>query len=151
MKSTLSFKHYDVIETVYRFNPGSELEEEDVTPDLNLKINYLEENRKKAALIFSVELGDPELGDNSFYIKATIVGIFYLSSDEDEEIPDEFIDHMYKKNALAILYPYMRSLISDLTSKGSENPIILPPINIGAIVEEQDLIIEEYSAEDTII
>ncbi|SET83728.1 preprotein translocase subunit SecB [Oceanobacillus limi] len=151
MNSTLSFNQYDVIETVYKFNPTIDLESENVSPDLSLRINYFDETRQKAVLFFEIELGDEQLKGNSFYVRAVIAGIFSIKTeDEDEdELSDDFIDHMYKKNALAILYPYMRSLVSDLSSKGSESPIILPPINIGALVDKKDLAIEEYSMQES--
>lgn len=41
-------------------------------------------------------------------------------------------------NAVAILFPYVRSLISDLTSKGSDDPIILPPINVNSMLENDN-------------
>jgi len=31
------------------------------------------------------------------------------------------------------LFPYLRSIVSDITSKGSDTPIILPTINIVAL------------------
>lgn len=142
MESILSFKHYDVLETIYRYNPTIDLETEDVMPELSLQVNYFDEQRTKAVLIFGIELGDPDLEENSFYIKAKVAGMFTLKVDESEST--EFVDDMYRKNAVAILYPYMRSLVSDLSSKGSEEPIILPPINVAAMIEDNERITENY-------
>jgi|SRR5690625_1765754 len=142
MNSILSFDSYSVIESIYRHNPFVDLETEDVSPNFKLKIKYENEERRNAALFLTTELGDKELGENSFYIKATILGVFSL--ERDDEVSEEFVNHMYRKNALAILYPYMRSLVSDLSSKGDEIPIILPPINIGAMAEDKNIITEEY-------
>lgn len=140
MKSILSFKRYDVLETVYKFNPINNLEAEEVIPEFNLKINYKDIEKTEAILIFSIELGDEKLENNSFYIRATISGLFSLEIEEiDSSLDDKekFIKDMYCKNALAILFPYMRSLVSDLSSKGSEPaPILLPPINISAVIDE---------------
>lgn len=41
-----------------------------------------------------------------------------------------------KVNGVTILFPYLRSLVSDLTSKGSEPPIILPTINVAEMVKD---------------
>jgi len=141
MKSILSFKQYDVIETIYKYDPSNKLESENVSPELSLKIQYQDQERETAVLLFSIELGDPQLKDNSFYIKVVISGMFSIRA--DGELSKEDIDHMYKKNALAILYPYIRSLVSDLSSKGSETPIILPPINVEAMVDNGFVSIEE--------
>ncbi|HDV6065568.1 TPA: protein-export chaperone SecB, partial [Staphylococcus pseudintermedius] len=40
--------------------------------------------------------------------------------------------------AIAILFPYLRSLISDVTSKGSRAPIILPPINVHEFLDNAE-------------
>lgn len=146
MNSILSFKQYDVIETIYRFNPALDLESEDVTPKLSLKINFNDEKKQSAILMFTIEMGDKELKNNSFYVKAMIAGFFSLEIDEfeTETETEAIIKHMYTKNALSILFPYMRSLISDLSSKGNEPPIVLPPMNIAAMVDDKDVSIEEY-------
>ncbi|WP_449354271.1 hypothetical protein ACUL41_13395 [Virgibacillus natechei] len=95
MEANLSFNNYNVIETIYKFNPESSLESEDVTTDFSLKIVYEDNERQNAALYFTVELGDFQLNQNSFYTKAVIVGHFSINA--DEEVSAAFIDHMYKK------------------------------------------------------
>lgn len=144
MKSILSFERYDVLETIYRCNPNWNSESENVNPQFSLKINYKDEKRESALLLFSIFMGDKKLEDNSFFVKATIGGSFSLKINDEERDNNEMIEHMYQKNALSILYPYMRSLVSDLSSKGSEPPLVLPPINIAAMVDKKDVSIEEY-------
>src|SRR5690625_1824610 len=146
MKAILSFDHFDVVETVFKYNPFESLESEEVSPSFQLKIKHKDKERTEAALIFYTELGDQELKENSFYIKTAVIGVFSLETQDDVE--EGFKDTMYKKNALAILYPYVRSLISDLSSKGSLDPIRLPPINIAAMVENNNLITEQYNEDD---
>ncbi|TMN21925.1 protein-export chaperone SecB [Lentibacillus cibarius] len=145
MESILSFDDYDVIESIYYHNPYIDLESENVSPDFKLNIKYGDKERTEAALFFSIELGDKSFEENSFYLKATILGVFSIGNIDDTN--EEFVDHLYKKNSLAILYPYMRSLVSDVSSKGGDLPIILPPINVGAMAEKQDFITEEYDNE----
>ncbi|MGJ9384140.1 protein-export chaperone SecB [Salipaludibacillus sp. CF4.18] len=144
MKSSLSFNNYNILETIYRYDPFNKLEEEDVSPSFSLNIKYEDETCAKAILILKTELGDKALEDNSFYLKAVIIGFFSLEI--GDEAQEGFIENMYRKNALAILYPYMRSLVSDLSSKGNETPIILPPINVGAMMEKEGEIKVEYSS-----
>lgn len=147
MKSILSFDYYDVLETVYKHNPifeESNGEEMSITPSFNLNIKYKDKKRTEATLLFTTELGDEGLQKYPFYIKACILGVFSLEI-KDQEDENTIINNMYKKNAVAILYPYMRSLVSDLSSKGNEMPLILPPINVGAMIENEELITEEYS------
>lgn len=42
-------------------------------------------------------------------------------------------------NSCAVLFPYVRSALTDVTSKGEHNPIILPTINFYAFIEHSDM------------
>lgn len=44
-------------------------------------------------------------------------------------------DALLKKNTLAILFPYLRSQISIVTAQPNFAPIVLPPININAVLD----------------
>ncbi|WP_083599506.1 protein-export chaperone SecB [Caloranaerobacter azorensis] len=37
-----------------------------------------------------------------------------------------------------MLFPYLRSLITTITANAGVKPIILPPININALLEEKE-------------
>lgn len=42
-------------------------------------------------------------------------------------------------NGSAILFPYLRSILTDITSKSDHNPIILPTINFHKFIENRDM------------
>lgn len=42
-----------------------------------------------------------------------------------------------EKNTIAIMFPYIRSYISIMTTQPGMNPIVLPPMNIVAMVNDQ--------------
>ena len=42
------------------------------------------------------------------------------------------------KNAIAILYPYVRALISTYTANANINPLILPAINVNKLIENSE-------------
>lgn len=95
-------------------------------------------------MIFSIQFGDESLIEQPLFIKVRVKGLFSIKSDKDE-ISEEMVNQLYKKNSLAILFPYLRSLVTDLSSKGSEMPIILPTINIVSLIESENLIKESYN------
>lgn len=144
LKSVLSFEHFDVLETIYKCNPFKEDENKELSPIFKLDIKYNDSKKSEAALILSIELGDNELNEFVFYLRAVIVGVFSLEIDENEENKEKLIEDMYKKNSVAILYPYLRSIVTDISSKGSKEPIMLPTINIAAMMEREDLITETF-------
>ncbi|WP_154840627.1 protein-export chaperone SecB [Clostridium paraputrificum] len=71
-----------------------------------------------------VEIYDTKSSD--FKISAVVVGIFKSKG--------EFL----QKNAMAILFPYVRSFLTTLTAQSGIKPIILPPINFNALLEASD-------------
>lgn len=146
MNAILSFDHYDVLETIYRFNPLDGNDHHEYSPKFDVRIKYENQEKTSALVIFSIEFGDEKLDKHPLYIKAKVVGFFSIEVD-DEEITEETINMLYKKNALAILFPYLRSLITDLSSKGSEMPVMLPTINIAALIENENIIKESIHEE----
>ena len=44
--------------------------------------------------------------------------------------------HLNEKNTIAIMFPYIRSHISTITSEPGMMPIVLPPINIAAMLKD---------------
>lgn len=139
MKAVLQFKDFHVLETVYKNNPFKAIDEEiNIQPKIFYKLAVDPNNIRQANVFLGIELGDSHLRDINFYVKVRIVGIFEIVSGM-AELDEEKIIRFYKINAVAILFPYLRSLVSDLTSKGSEAPIILPTMNIAAMINENEL------------
>ncbi len=40
------------------------------------------------------------------------------------------------RNGSAILFPYLRSIVTDITSKGKHSPIVLPTLNFYKLIED---------------
>ncbi len=57
---------------------------------------------------------------------------------DKEGIEDTVADQLIKLNTVAIIFPFIRSQISLLTTQPGMTPIILPPININALMESQE-------------
>ena len=46
---------------------------------------------------------------------------------------------LVERNAISIMFPYLRSYITTLTSVPGMQPIVLPPINIAAMLEDEQM------------
>ena len=68
-----------------------------------------------------------------FTMKVTITGKFKLKDWESKDNID-FI----KTNAVAIVYPFLRSLVATITSNANIPSYILPVFNIAAFFEKED-------------
>ena len=150
MKAVLQFKDYHVVETIYKFDPYFEednveednveednVEEDnvDIKPRILFKLSVNNDNNKEAIVGLGIEFGDIEMKNAPIYVKARVLGEFVINEME-QDLSEEQIIAFYKRNGVAILFPYLRSLVSDLTSKGSETPIIIPTMNVAAMVNK---------------
>lgn len=135
MDSSLQFNKFKVLEMKYIRNLQSEEPNgEKLEPLFEVNIGTKEDDINKAVVNLSVEIGDE---DTSYeYVYVEILGFFEFNN-RDNFQPEE-IKNFYKVNGTAILFPYLRTLVSDLTSKGDESPIILPTINVNAFFEDEN-------------
>ena len=59
------------------------------------------------------------------------VGLFRV-----EKVDKETYDQLIKSNTVAIMFPYIRSQVSLLTTQPGIQPIMIPTMNINALIEE---------------
>ena len=72
----------------------------------------------------------------SLYIKVECVGIFELKNIEYLSVEEK--DYLIKRNTVAIMYPFIRSQVSLLTTQPGVAPIMIPLIDVDSLVEEQE-------------
>ena len=96
--------------------------------DISFK-HEMEINDKKYDVILSTSISN---SDKTLNLFIKLIGTFYF--DDTIAIDDKLKDSLIKKNAVAILFPYMRSQITLLTSQPDMTPVILPPININELL-----------------
>lgn len=70
--------------------------------------------------------------DKLFEVRVVLVGNFEIAA----EFPKEQRDILIQKNTVAIMFPYVRSQVTLITSQPGMEPIIIPPININALIEK---------------
>ncbi|KAF3299943.1 MULTISPECIES: protein-export chaperone SecB [Lactobacillales] len=136
---TIKFNNYLIDRFNYARNNEYELKEGNVaiTPDFSAKIYYTD---SRAIVEISVEIND-KIDASPFVLDVTVSGFFELVGSETEDDDQHDFKQMLSSNALAILYPYVRSLVSDLTLRTNEFPALtLPVINFVEIVNEEDKI-----------
>ncbi|MGO1134202.1 protein-export chaperone SecB [Bacillus subtilis] len=137
MRSILQFTDYHVTEINYKFDPFEDIEEVALKPAFTFGLDFADDEKNNALITLGIEIGDPDFEGNYFYVKCEIKGEFTIHSDDEELTEAEKID-FYKINGVSILYPYLRSLVSDVSSKGSETPIILPTMNVAKMIADYE-------------
>lgn len=99
----------------------------------NISIND-EENKANIELIF-ILWDKPERENYPFRIEINIVGTFSADDDMDRL---QF-EKMCKYNGTAILFPYLRSALTDITKISNFGPpVVLPSININNLLKQEE-------------
>ncbi|MCI5588500.1 MAG: protein-export chaperone SecB [Lachnospiraceae bacterium] len=129
-KSVLQFKEYIVKNINFECN----LEYDNAEP-IDVKIDMdasFDINHEDMAVILKVDIfNDQDKKKYPFSMNLEIVGYFSVSG-ENAAIEN------FKSNAVAILYPYARALVSTYTSNANIAPLILPTINVNQFLKNKE-------------
>lgn len=94
--------------------------------DINKEVEY---NNNSMNLLVIVDVFKNEI-NAPFELSLAIRGIFEFSENiEDKEI--------FEKNAMAILFPYIRNIITNITSMSGFPPLIIPTLNINKFYQNK--------------
>lgn len=104
---------------------------EDISDDVEFGIEpngIFEEDNKMFILTLNVLVKDKK---SSLEVKMTVTGKFeYETNDIQELVP------YLGFNAPAIMFPYIRAYITNITALGGMSPIILPTLNMESVGKE---------------
>ena len=91
------------------------------------KINFTREIKAGSNNEFMVSLQANITDENDMMeLHIRVIGEFRCELDDRDPLRDGFVN----KNSIAILFPYLRSQISLVTTQPDIPPIVLPPMNI---------------------
>lgn len=133
--SSLRFENYITKKLNFRLN---ELYKMDNELELALKFNHelqLDYEEKKAILVLDCILFEDSIENNyPFELEISLLGFFKFDTDLNE---GEIIN-LLEVNGTAILFPYLRSIITTTTSTLGITPIIIPTMNIYRMLKEKE-------------
>lgn len=117
----LRFYKYEIDKIIYETNKKFDISREaETVPKFAFHYVFSPENKKKCNIIIGIKYEEEE--NHPFLMNLVIRGFFEIS------------ERKFLNNAFAILFPYLRSVITDIT-KASLIPIILPTINVQNLLE----------------
>lgn len=133
MKADLRFKDYIVNNIEFRNNVSFVEKPVEIDFDINSEVNFI--NESEFLLGIEVELfREAEKNNYPFNFKVEIIGSFEIECDDEDKK-----NILSEQNSVAILFPYVRALISTYTSASNVVPIILPPINVVKYLQNKKL------------
>ncbi len=72
---------------------------------------------------------DGDIANATYKLTVEIAGRFVCNGEWEAK---------WETNAIAIMFPYLRSMVSMITSSSSREPIILPTMNVAKLFEKID-------------
>ena len=130
--SVLKYKSY-VVEKIEFLNNDNFLAQDE---GIELKFDFdadfdMDERSNDMAVILQCHIFEnAEANNYPFEMNVVLKGYFEIEGSHNNI-------ERFKSNALAILFPYLRALISSFTANANVAPIILPAININAFLDSK--------------
>ncbi len=95
---------------------------------VEFKTNDIKQQKQVWNLKFNINIFEG-LEDAPFSMNVEISGFFELAGEDDIT--------RYEANAIAIMYPYLRAIVSTYTASANVSPVILPAINVNAMLKRK--------------
>lgn len=122
-ESLLSLKKIEIVESSFRKKDTSL---KNLELGIQVKHSIKKLNETDYEIFLSVTVTDE---DEKLYVYVKGRAIFYIENYEK---------FLLEKNTLAIMFPYIRSYVSTITTQPGISPIVLPPMNIVAMIDDQN-------------
>ena len=125
-KSKLIFNKYIIKEIEFKYHEGFKEKPIDILFDIDKETKYIANKN-------IVDLDVRIFEDNEkypFYMKVVLRGFFTIENNED--------NINFEPNAIAILYPYIRSIVSTYTANANIMPLTLPVINVNKLLKDKE-------------
>lgn len=107
-------------------------------PDLQfgfeVGLRFTEDGQDEIGVELSVSIQSDEEEAQPYEVEIAYLGLFHLT-----ELPEGLSrEDFATRNAAAILFPYVRQAVTDLTSRGAAGPLFLPPVNVAAMLAKSE-------------
>lgn len=130
-KSCLSLENYIVKTMKFSINENFDFGTDatiTLNPEFTRNINKIDDNTVLVNLIFRI---DNKNADMPFDMEVNIEGVFRLENWEQPEMLP-----LIRSNSVAILFPYLRSVVTMITANANISPYVLPVMNIAAMFDQ---------------
>lgn len=114
-----------------RIDPNQRL---DIKPQFSRQVRKSNDNPRLNFIALSVKIESTEAEPKPFNINVAIVGVFELA---EEAQPQE--ERAFVIEATQLLYPYLRSMVTNLTAQAYISPLNLPVISGPIFPEDRDV------------
>jgi len=104
--------------------------------NISVEVIKLEDKKGQIITVVEVDIGDLEK-EKSGYPCDLIINYAGFFSIKPEDLTEKDIKRIAGINCAAIIFPFLREEIADLTMKAFNKPLLLPPVNFVALFKEK--------------
>jgi len=129
----LNFKRYIVNKIDFRHNP--EYRGGKANMDINFGHAIAIKNSEAHITLRCILFGNAKTEEKPFHLEVHMTGLFGFKG----ELEEEELKKLLRNHGLTVLFPYLRALITNITSSSGFPPIILPIINVNQLTQKQNI------------
>lgn len=128
----MSFNAYMVNKVLFELN-DKYVKQGPISLDFDMKVKTTidDTNTNMEILLQTFIFKEAEANNYPFEMQVDVSGKFTTNGSEGVDL-DRFIP-----NGIAILFPYVRAIVSNYTANANVSPVILPTININAYLNRK--------------
>ena len=124
VKSSLKFLGYHIASLVFTRNENFQDRPVEIKFDVTSRVSFLASNTANVCIDL-VLFPNMQTNNFPFTMNLSFVGEFKI-----ENFNPEKDNKLFEINAVTILFPYLRALVTTITANANVPPLILPPINV---------------------
>jgi preprotein translocase subunit SecB len=142
-KYQFSFADFKILQVNFTVNKEFTPPEDNEAVEIGSRINIGHEKEDNQLTVFlAVELDSAHV---PFDLSIECAGLFSFKERLDE-YESEFIEEITNVNCAAIIFPYLRETVADLTRRAGFPPLHLPPVNFVEIRKRSKQFKDESSS-----
>lgn len=127
--SPLKMSNLSITKATFEFTPNESISKIKLSLSLNKNIQKISLNE------YFVELFTELMDENNIIHVSVVCSANFMVPEDDDKISK---DNLLNKSAISIMFPYIRSYITTITSVPNIAPIVLPPLNVVKFIEDQE-------------
>lgn len=125
-KSILSLENLYFNDIVFTRNKKEEHSNSEKQPQFGFGKSILESNDRSFTISLKIKVET-----NDYSLRMALVGVFEVDGGLNT-------NSYFEKNAIAIMFPYLRSQLTLITAQPGIKPVMLPPININELLKQNE-------------
>lgn len=102
---------------------------------LNINMNYSQNEAQQSLAEMTVDVNLLSNGKEVFKLKSKFIGFFSIINIQENMNMQDYLSN----NAPALMFPYIREHISAISQKSGIKPILLPPLNVIALIKVSEV------------